>query len=375
MDSTPPSSTPSTSSPEQFASSLAELVDNSSYHWIFVGGKGGVGKTTTSCAVAVELAKRRESVLVLSTDPAHNLSDAFGQKFSGRPSLVNGFDNLYAMEVDSSYQESVGYSVGGEAWSALLPDLLQAMPGIDEAISFSELMHSVQSVKYSVVVFDTAPTGHTLKLLGFPDVLEQGLKKLIGLKSTLSGPMAMLGMVGGSSLNEADLTAKLDHLKAITTSIKETFQDPCRTTFVCVCIAEFLSVYETERLVQELAKQDIDCCNIVVNQVLFPIEDGEAQLKELPALQPPASEHEELMSRHIDALTRRVVALDRAYTSRRRMQSKYLEQIQDLYCSEFHVVCVPQQHHEVRGTSAIRQFGELLTKSSSLPILAEEEEG
>eukprot|EP00922_Rhytidocystis_sp_ex-Travisia-forbesii_P056502 GHVS01083635.1.p1 GENE.GHVS01083635.1~~GHVS01083635.1.p1 ORF type:complete len:275 (-),score=45.65 GHVS01083635.1:435-1259(-) len=257
---------------EVFDMSLESLVSNKSYKWIFVGGKGGVGKTTTSCAVAIELTKRRESVLVLSTDPAHNLSDAFGQKFSGSPSLVSGFNNLYAMEIDSSYQESSGYSLrDGEAWSALLPELLQALPGIDEAISFSELMHSVQSMEYSVIVFDTAPTGHTLRLLGFPEVLEQGLKKVIGWKSKLAGPMALLGMVGGSSLSEQDITGKLDHLKAITTSIRETFQDPCRTTFVCVCIAEFLSVYETERLVQELAKQNIDCCNIVVNQVLVPI--------------------------------------------------------------------------------------------------------
>eukprot|EP00922_Rhytidocystis_sp_ex-Travisia-forbesii_P052444 GHVS01077786.1.p1 GENE.GHVS01077786.1~~GHVS01077786.1.p1 ORF type:complete len:365 (-),score=48.41 GHVS01077786.1:51-1145(-) len=301
----------------EFDMSLEELVNNNSYRWIFVGGKGGVGKTTSSCAVAVELAKRRDSVLVLSTDPAHNLSDAFGQKFSGRPALVNGFTNLYAMEVDSTYQESTGYSVrDGEAWAAVLPELLQALPGIDEAISFSELMHSVQSVNYSVIVFDTAPTGHTLKLLGFPDVLEQGLKKLIGWKASLSGPMAMLGMVGGSSLNEADITAKLDHLKAITTSIKETFQDPCRTTFVCVCIAEFLSVYETERLVQELARQEIDCCNIVVNQVLFPIDDGQEELKELRALRRADEavanqngKQDNLMARHIEALTRRTMCV------------------------------------------------------------------
>eukprot|EP00922_Rhytidocystis_sp_ex-Travisia-forbesii_P056509 GHVS01083643.1.p1 GENE.GHVS01083643.1~~GHVS01083643.1.p1 ORF type:complete len:377 (-),score=57.96 GHVS01083643.1:752-1882(-) len=364
---------------EVFDMSLESLVSNKSYKWIFVGGKGGVGKTTTSCAVAIELTKRRESVLVLSTDPAHNLSDAFGQKFSGSPSLVSGFNNLYAMEIDSSYQESSGYSLrDGEAWSALLPELLQALPGIDEAISFSELMHSVQSMEYSVIVFDTAPTGHTLRLLGFPEVLEQGLKKVIGWKSKLAGPMALLGMVGGSSLSEQDITGKLDHLKAITTSIRETFQDPCRTTFVCVCIAEFLSVYETERLVQELAKQNIDCCNIVVNQVLVPIEDGEEELKALggplPSLNLSAEpEHVMFMSKQIDALTKRVSALERAYKSRRRIQSKYLQQIEDLYCSEFHVVCLPQQNIEVRGTAEIRKFAELLMKTTTLPILRDNE--
>ena len=138
----------------------------------------------------------------------------------------------------------------------------------------------VQSLTFDVVVFDTAPTGHTLRLLQLPATLEKSLGKLMSMQSGLGGIFgSLMSMIGGpSDVSEESMFAKLQGLKRMVEEVNAQFRDPTLTTFVCVAAAEFLSLFESERLIQELARNDIDVHNIIVNQVLFPELSGGSRL-------------------------------------------------------------------------------------------------
>ena len=159
----------------------------------------------------MQLSRVRESVLLISTDPAHNLSDAFGQKFDKDARLIDGFSNLSAMEIDpSSSMQEMASSDTSSPLNSMMQDFAFSLPGIDEAMNFAEVMKQVNSMQYSCIVFDTAPTGHTLRFLQFPTVLEKALEKLSSLSGRF-GPIMqqMSGMMGlGSDVKFEEIFQK-----------------------------------------------------------------------------------------------------------------------------------------------------------------------
>eukprot|EP00613_Pedinella_sp_CCMP2098_P075329 CAMPEP_0171912298 /NCGR_PEP_ID=MMETSP0993-20121228/10973_1 /TAXON_ID=483369 /ORGANISM="non described non described, Strain CCMP2098" /LENGTH=815 /DNA_ID=CAMNT_0012546069 /DNA_START=46 /DNA_END=2493 /DNA_ORIENTATION=+ len=288
--------------------------------FVVVGGKGGVGKTSTSAALAVACAEQGGfSTVVVSTDPAHSLGDALGVKLQkGQLTPVSDVDTtgamggesggcLYALEVDTDESvaefktlvQSLTSSSGSEGQGLLgrlnigdFADVLDtAPPGLDELVALSKVLSLVQQqagegVRFDRVIIDTAPTGHTLRLLSFPRFLDDFLEKLIALRAKLKGASAVLNMFsggGGSSQTDggggeaADAEGAKDRLREFQVrmyALEDLLTDPSKSEFVVVTVPTELAVAETERLVLALEEESIAVKHVVVNQVLRPQEDN-----------------------------------------------------------------------------------------------------
>ena len=332
---------------------LANIIDSPTLKWVFVGGKGGVGKTSVSSSLAVLLAQKRPKVLIISTDPAHNLSDAFNQKMNFKPTLINGFNNLYGLEInpkeikdeDDNLSDMLGINLDEETQN-IFEDLKNSIPGIDEALAIGLLLQMIDKMDYSMVVFDTAPTGHTLRMLNFPKILEEATQKISQLKEKM-GPMSgFLGQAFGDGFK--NIMEMTEVFKVQADKIKKDFTNVEHTTFIAVCIPEFLSMYETERMIQELIKDEIDCRNIVINQVIFINKENENTECDM-------------------------------CQARFNLQKKYIKQIRQLYGEEqdedddedidmnngnnnkkYFISILPLQEEEIRGINLLKNFAKFL---------------
>ncbi|MES3516320.1 MAG: ArsA family ATPase [Natronomonas sp.] len=252
--------------------------------YVLYGGKGGVGKTTCAAATALGFADGGESTLVVSTDPAHSLSDAFEADVGSEPTPIDGVEGLWAVEVDPEdridrYQEGLG-SVFGELedlgidfGEEDLDDIFEAgvAPGADEVAALDLFVDYMNDPRFDRVVFDTAPTGHTLRLLKLPEVAGTAVGKLAGLRSQVQtladSARAFLG--GGDGNGEpSESDVDLGETQRRLERVASTLRDPELTEFRVVFIPETMAVLETERLLGQLEEFEVPVGQAVANKVI-----------------------------------------------------------------------------------------------------------
>ena len=237
---------------------------------LLFGGKGGVGKTTTSTSTAVGLADAGLKVLLVSSDPAHSTSDSLGVQLTSSPMEVEGVPGLWGLELDPEARisdhipkltESLGPLMGGESLDMNASEMV--LPGLDEAMAFDELLKHLENPDWDVIVFDTAPTGHTLRFLALPEIIEKWADKIIKMHRVTGGIRAMMfGAKDGEKMKN-----ELDKFRRRVLHVRRILCNPDVTRFTLVTIPEKMGVNETVRAHQALAEFNLPVSGCVINRM------------------------------------------------------------------------------------------------------------
>jgi arsenite/tail-anchored protein-transporting ATPase len=249
---------------------------------VFFGGKGGVGKTTCSSAFSLAASRRGRRVLLVSTDPAHSTSDIFGQSIGTSPrEIARG---LSAIEIDAD-EESTRYiaQVKRDIERMFSPsvverarrqiDLAAASPGLSEVALLDRIIDLLATfdaprAPYELIVFDTAPTGHTLQLLRMPDAMKTWISALVKHRRAMLEIDLGADQDRDSVLAADPVLAALDRRRERLNSLRTRVTDRAHTTFVLVTIPERLAIDETWRAAALLGETGLDVGGLIVNRVL-----------------------------------------------------------------------------------------------------------
>lgn len=249
---------------------------------IFFGGKGGVGKTTCSASYAVFSAKSGLKTLLVSTDPAHSTSDIFEKKIGD--DITNIFPNLDAIEISGEkeskiYMDKVKVSLKNVVSPVIIKEINKQIdaasisPGTEEAALFDKMIEIIteKNEQYDRIIFDTAPTGHTVRLLTLPELLGAWLDTLIKKRSKSVTLMSMANHHGKTDKEDIDNDEVIKILRKRYDKInqaKKIMMEDKLLSFIFVINAEKLPIDETVKAISILEKYNILVNGIIVNKIL-----------------------------------------------------------------------------------------------------------
>ncbi|MFB6196228.1 MAG: ArsA family ATPase [Haloplanus sp.] len=256
--------------------------------FVFFGGKGGVGKTTVSSAYSLKCARAGTETLLVSTDPAHSTADVFDQEFDDEPRSVEGVDGLSVMEIDPDdelerHLMETKRALGDQVSPAMVNEIDRQIemahqtPGAYEAALFDRFIDVMRDADpYDRVVFDTSPTGGTLRLLALPEFLEGWVDRLLHKRkeSVKLFERAAIGKQEPRRLMEGDpIIARLQERKESFQFAKRTLRD--EAAFFLVVNPDELSLRETRRAIDSLTDHGLAVRGLAVNKLTPEPDDDE----------------------------------------------------------------------------------------------------
>ncbi|MEK7274705.1 MAG: ArsA family ATPase [Candidatus Desantisbacteria bacterium] len=299
---------------------------------ILFGGKGGVGKTTCASSTGIRLSKDFKT-LIFSTDPAHSLADSLGENIGDEVKEVNSIKNLSVLQISAEKAFSK-FKIDYESQIKKILDTstyldeqdIEAVfdlpiPGIDEVMGFKTIVDLIDEAKFDKYIVDTAPTGHALRLLTLPELLDDWIKVMAKMRWKYRYMVTSFG--GKYKPDEGD--DFLLEMKKTVKRIECLLRDSQRCEFVAVTIPEDMAILETERLINTLSRYGIKVRQLVVNNVL---ESGDCKF----------------------------------CTERREGQRRYVNLIREKF-SSLKVTIVPLQAQEVKGLDGLNNFKDLLFRA------------
>jgi len=278
------------------------LGDDGESKFVICGGKGGVGKTTTSSSLAVTMAAAGHNVAIVSTDPAHSLGDALDIDLKGGMLVdlpLTGEGSLSALEIDpaaslSQFKKVVDDLIGGDSGPkgdlantlSDLGDIFDTLPaGTDEVVALAKVVGLIKKGNFDRIVLDTAPTGHTLRMLSTPSFLADLIERVLAITNKVNSNAAVKMLItsaaGGEDIDAAAEAAKstLLSFQLQMWDLEDLFADAEQTEFLIVTVPTELAVRESIRLMNDLTFEapdmPIKVRNVVANQVLSGDVDGD----------------------------------------------------------------------------------------------------
>lgn len=295
-------------------------LDHTDKRVIMFGGKGGVGKTTSSAATALHYAMSGRPTLIITSDYTPSLSDIFEVQIGAEERPIPGVDNLFALEIDPDevmrrWKKRFGPEVY-EAASTLvdmpydeLVDYVAMAPGIQEEFMLDYILERIREERYELIVWDTAPAGDTLRLLDLPRRFIEHLR---------TAPKVYIGVRDAFNLSKTPFVDLIESWKALAEEVTQFFSDPENVEFILVTIPEGLGVYQTRRVKRNLEDHGITVRHLILNHV---IDDPSCDF----------------------------------LRQRRDMQQPYIEMLRNDYGDTVDLVKVPLMPFEVKGVERLKE--------------------